>query len=275
MKQRIALSLIGLAAVVAGLVIINRNLSTSVAMEAEIDTKTDGKRAVLVELFTSEGCSSCPPADELLAELDRTQPIAGAEIIVLSEHVDYWNRLGWVDPFSSPAFSDRQSRYGDAFGSDRIYTPQMIVDGQAEFVGSQSARARSAIASAANKPKAAVRVELARSTDAAGARIPLSIRIENLPNTTSNDTAEVLLALTESGLASRVSRGENAGRRLGHTAVVRKLDVIGTVDPGKSSFNTEAVVQIKDQWNRSHVRAVVFVQERKSRRVLGAAALGL
>ena len=227
---------------------------------------------VLVELFTSEGCSSCPPADELLARLEQTQPVAGAEIIALSEHVDYWNRLGWADPYSSAEFSERQNSYARAFDTDDIYTPQMIVDGRVQFVGSNRDRARQAITDASRAAKARVDISL-RGATAESAN--LAIRVSDLQGAWAGDSAEILLAITESGLRSSVSRGENAGRSLHHTAVVRALSSLGSIDSQAKSFSAEPVVRIEKKWKPENLKAVVFVQERASRRVLGAAQISM
>src|SRR6266852_1661761 len=128
------------------------------------------RSAVLVELFTSEGCSSCPPADALLARLGKDQPIPGVEIIALEEHVDYWDRLGWKDPFSSTAFTARQQRYGDVFHNESIYTPQMVVDGRWEFVGTDTRRAGAAIIEGSRSPKASIGIKPAQAA--------LSVRID-------------------------------------------------------------------------------------------------
>jgi hypothetical protein len=236
--------------------------------DAASPAATVASTAVLVELFTSEGCSTCPPADKILANLDRTQPVNGVRVIALGEHVDYWNRLGWKDPFSSAEFSRRQTDYARVLGAKDIYTPQMIVDGRVEFVGSKLGTAIEAIAQAGRSPKADVSIAIKTSTPNS---ITLGIQVQNIPGVSSGDIADVMLAITENGLVSDVSRGENSGRKLEHSAVTRKMIRAGAVEG--NAFSAEKAIDLKSSWKRQKMKAVAFVQERTSRRVLGAAAI--
>jgi hypothetical protein len=211
--------------------------------------------AVLVELFTSEGCSSCPPADAVLARLHREQPVPGVQLVVLSEHVDYWNDLGWKDPFSDARFSDRQGRYGS-----RIYTPQVVVDGRTDVLGSDEAGIVRAAKAAAREPHGTVRLE----RSAGGVRISVSGLSEHRHN-------DVVLAVVEDGLVSRVERGENAGRTLTHAAVVRSLRQVGSVPAGASQWSIEVPVSLEHSWKQP--RLIAFVQDAASRRVLASGAL--
>jgi hypothetical protein len=221
---------------------------------------------VLVELFTSEGCSSCPPADALLSRLGRTQPVPGADIIPLEEHVDYWDRLGWKDPFSSEAATARQSEYGEAFGGNQVYTPQMIVDGHAEFVGSSDTDALRSIHNASQTPKPAIQLSWETGDT-------LAIHIEPLTNAGQREGQQLFLVVAENMLHSEVKRGENAGRALEHNGVVRQLTPIGKIDGASAQFSSTFAVSSAREWNRANLRAVVFVQERRSRRILAAAAI--
>src|SRR6201988_622406 len=141
---------IGLAAVSFSTMLLIRCLP---AASAKAGPASNPRTPVLVELFTSEGCSSCPPADALLERLDRSQPVSGADLIVLSEHVDYWNDIGWKDPFSSREYSERQGAYASEFGLSGVYTPQMIVDGRIQLAGSDEKGAIQAIENASRSEK--------------------------------------------------------------------------------------------------------------------------
>ncbi len=220
---------------------------------------------VLVELFTSEGCSSCPPADALLMRLDQEAKVAGAEVIVLSEHVDYWNYIGWTDPFSSPDYSERQRTYARTLNGD-VYTPQMVVDGTEDFVGSDERRARAAIARASRKPKASVEIHPAGQTD--DGKLVLAVSVADLPKSAEGEKADLLVALTESNLTVAVPRGENSGRQLSHTSVVRRLERVAELD-GKREFSTKLEVAPANGWKAKDLRAVAIVQERRSGQVLG------
>ena len=218
----------------------------------------DGVRVpVVVELYSSEGCSSCPPADTLLARLDRDQPIAGVEIIALELHVDYWNRLGWTDPFSQPTFTARQRMHDYFLGSSSVYTPQMVVDGRSELVGSNTLGATVAIQQAARSPHVALRVS--RAT-------PDTITIATGSAPPAEGVCHVMLATTERGLRTRVTAGENAGSVLVHGPVVRTLRYIGDLGPNGLTTQVHQPVQ-------PGVRVVAFVEGRDSLHVLGAAAI--
>ena len=231
---------------------------------------------VLVELFTSEGCSSCPPADRLLGILETSQSVRGAEIIVLSEHVDYWDRLGWKDRFSSPEFSERQRAYSRSLGSG-AYTPQMVVDGSGEFIGSDARAARNIVAHVAQYPKADVNARLRPAAKKGSPRtVSLEIEVNNIPEAFSGEPLSVMLAITENGLETAVGRGENSGRHIKHTGVVRQLRTIGRIkqkNPGR--FSTVAKVKHDPGWNHENLRAVVFVQGERSGRVAGVGAVSL
>ena len=218
---------------------------------------------VVVELFTSEGCSSCPSADAALRELETAQSVPGVEVIALGQHVDYWNRLGWKDPFSSAQFTERQRWYATGF-DEGSYTPQAVVNGRYEFVGSQKSTLAQTVAQAARAPHATV----ALAREAGGLRVTIS----NLPAGTK--AAEVELALTETGLSSQVGRGENSGRLLRHAAVVRSLQTLGSTGPD-GTFVATATLPLNADWNPNHLRAVVLVQETGSHHVVGVGSLPL
>jgi hypothetical protein len=249
---------------------------TAGAHASAIQTTTPAP--VLLELFTSEGCSSCPPADKLLTELEQTQPVKGALVIALSEHVDYWNRLGWKDPFSSADFSRRQGDYARALGLEDVYTPQMIVDGTTEFVGARADKALKAISDAARLPKAKISLSAEAAMKVVSSdSLSLKLQAELAPGQSSGAergaTIDVMLAITESRLSSKVSRGENSGRELLHSSVTRKLTKIASMEG--STFSAEPTVRLDSKWKRDDLKVVIFLQERSSRRVLGAAAIKL
>ncbi len=223
---------------------------------------------VVVELFTSEGCSSCPAADALLRELETTAgAMPGVEVIALGQHVDYWNRLGWADPFSSAQYTARQRAYAEVLQSG-TYTPQAVVGGRTELVGSQREKLTRAIAAAARAPRATV--QLART--GAGASAAVTIRVTDLPAGTA--PADVVLVLAESGLTTLVGRGENGGRTLAHASVVRSLRTVGDVANG-GAFTATVPIAAAPAWQTARLRAVVLVQERASRRIVGVGTVPL
>ncbi|HET8926083.1 MAG TPA: DUF1223 domain-containing protein [Candidatus Acidoferrum sp.] len=231
-----------------------------------VSVNDDGSRVpVLIELFTSEGCSSCPPADSLLERLDRSQPARGAELIVLSEHVDYWDDIGWKDPYSSHEYSERQSAYAGRFGLGSIYTPQMVVDGHIEFVSSDERRAAQAIANATKVEKTLVTISSIRLSDEK--TISLHLETGPLASSIEGNSAEVWIATADDSDESHVSRGENAGRTLRHVAVLRNLVRVGTVT-STDKFSRDVSVRLNNPDSRN-IKLVAIVQELMAGRVWG------
>jgi hypothetical protein len=227
---------------------------------------------VVVELFTSEGCSSCPPADALLQRLVDASSPSGVDVVALGEHVDYWDHQGWKDRFSSAALTSRQQTYAARFNLESIYTPQLVVDGRAELVGSDASAARRAIDRAAAAPHGVMRIAIESETNLRDLSIVVSAA--DLPPIARGDRADILLAVTEDRLTSDVKRGENHGRVLQHAAVVRRMVTIGEAAASSSSpLTARADVTLAPDWQRDHLKLVAFVQERRSRAVLASTAL--
>jgi hypothetical protein len=223
------------------------------------------RNPVLIELFTSEGCSSCPPADVLLAQLDRFQPVPSADLIVLSEHVDYWDDIGWKDPYSSHQFSLRQADYARRFRLGEPYTPQMVVDGNSQLVGSDERQAVQAIQNAAKVDK--FRISLSAPRLEANS-LTVHVEVGETSGAGAKHTSgQVWIALADDMDQSNVRRGENAGRILKHVAVVRTLAQVGTVE-GNSTFSKDLTVSAGNA-NLQNLRVVAILQESATGKVLG------
>lgn len=222
---------------------------------------------VLVELFTSEGCLSCPPADKLLMTLAEEQPVRGALIVPLSQHVDYWNSV-WTDSFSSSVFTGRQMSYHRALKTDAVYTPQMVVDGRFQLVGSHGELAQEVIAKAARAPK--VIIQLRHGQPRLDNKVLIQVDLEAAEKSVAGGESELWIAITEEGLETHVDRGENAFRSLRHPPVVRQIWPIETLSwPINGNPVFEATVKLNSSWSRPQLRIVAVLQDLTSRRILG------
>lgn len=223
---------------------------------------------ILLELFTSERCSSCPPADGFLAYLDAKQPVAGADLIVLGEHVDYWDSAKWKDRFSSSQFSDRQQEYTSKYHLNGVYTPQLVVDGTFGFTGSDVNKTSSAIAKAMLEAKIPIAISnVARNGDRISARIEWS----ESSGETKGRPGVLFVAIADSRAESQVAGGENRGRSLSHVAVTRVLKQTGAVDLDRASARDITLV-IHPGVGANGLRLIAFVQDPKSGHILGVAS---
>lgn len=262
--RNLRVSAIGLVAVIVLTLFLLRFLRTPSAQARPAGDVT-ARTPVLVELFTSEGCSDCPPADRLLEKLDRTQPVGNADLIVLSEHVDYWDDIGWKDPYSSHQYSERQDAYAKQLHLDTVYTPQMVVDGSTEFVGSNERRAIGAIQNAAKQEKIPVGLSSVHLEE--NHNVVAHVEVGALGAGSGSKSARVLIALADDSDQSSVRAGENAGRLLRHVAVLRSLTQVGTVDMS-GPFAKDVRVSATNA-NPRNLRVVAIVQEMAAGKILG------
>lgn len=266
MKEIIlAISLFGL--MVSSFAVWAIGFSAPVASITQLESKDDytGKvYPVVLELFTSQGCSSCPPADKLLASLESEEKILGAPIIPLSFHVDYWDRLGWKDPYSSPDFSKRQTQYAYQFRQNN-YTPQLVVDGTTQFVGSNRGKALQTIDQARRVEK----VDLGLAATRLGDQIRFNVTsTEPLP---ADAQLQLVVALTLDHVEDNVTRGENQGRKLEHNSVVvflNSVDLMNGLNNLDQQLSFPATI-LPDSQSAAH--AVALLQNKSTLQIIGAA----
>jgi hypothetical protein len=206
----------------------------------------------------------------LLGKLDESQPIAGAEVIVLSEHVDYWNHDGWKDAYSSSFFTARQATYVRRLGSKEAYTPQMVVDGTTQLNGSDVRAVANAIDTARGKMKVPIRIAAVSVENAKTLRVHLAI--DALPRDLKAGKADICIAVALNHAESHVSAGENKGRDIRHVAVAESIGKVGTIEKGKT-FDREVLVKVKSAVDLSNLRLIAFVQEADEGGVIGASRL--
>jgi hypothetical protein len=256
---------LGAAAALLGAIVVRLTVSSSFGREKEADAARDaGPGFAVVELFTSEGCSSCPPADALLGEYVRDAREHGRPVYCLAFQVDYWNRLGWADPYSDAAFSRRQQDYAQALRLDRVYTPQMIVNGTEEFVGSDRDRSRKSIDAALKRPAKPLLKLSQEKADASA--VVISYETSSAPK-----GAVLNVAVVERGLVSKVPRGENTGRTLRHENVVRVFRTVRLDDSAKGSVELKLPANLV----RNNSSAIAYVQGAIGGAVLGAGSVEL
>jgi hypothetical protein len=215
---------------------------------------------VVVELFSSEGCSSCPSAEAFLRQFGARRPVDAAPVLALEYHVDYWDYLGWKDPFSRHEFTERQEDYARAFGDGRVYTPEIVVQGKLALERRSARSLEEHVRREASAPVARVAV----GTDGGW----VTVHVERSGANRSGEPEDVALVVTESDLRSEVRAGENRGETLAHAPVVRRLTTLGEMHRG--TFDAKVRAEFEPSWRREHVRFVAFVQGRSSRHIFGA-----
>ena len=242
----------GFLSLVIIIVVVTSCFSVDSKKIAEKNKREEGKGFTLIELFTSEGCSSCPSADELVSKIRSEN---NKDVYILSFHVDYWNRLGWKDVFSQAAFSERQQLYASHFSLEGVYTPQIVVNGAEQFVGSDEDHLRSTLSKNINQPS----------------NLTIEVSQTNYSNIhlvykNANSNGELLnIAFIQPEAVTDVKRGENGGRKLHHVNIVREFKTIEASDSGNLDIKVPAELQ------KLPYKIIAYTQQKKSFKITGAA----
>lgn len=248
-------------AIAAWIAVIAISLGSLSFTSRHVNKVKADKGFAVVELFTSEGCSSCPPADELISKIQKESN--GLPVYILAFHVDYWNRLGWKDQFSSAAYSKRQNQYSQWLNASS-YTPQAVVNGKKEFIGSEEGTLRNAIKAGLQKSSLA-QLTLNDIKKVEG-KISLQYHVEANPTNTS-----LLLALVEKNAVSKVLRGENSGRTLSHVQIVRDLQTINL----NGQTNGTGTLTVPGSLDKQGLEVIAFLQNNKSGEIIAATKAGI
>jgi hypothetical protein len=224
--------------------------------------------AVIVELFTSEGCSSCPPADAVLRQVNLKETSAGQLIVGISEHVTYWNDLGWRDPFSAPEFTERQNVYASRLSPEGPYTPQMVVNGREQFVGSDAGALQVALSDEARRAHLDLSI-LSTTLSSSGLDVKFSVAGE------TSKPLDIVAVLADDADRSTVLRGENGGRLLEHVSVARSLARVATVRNASQQSVHLAFPEGFHVQNGSGHHLILFAQQQHQGAIEGAATTPL
>ncbi|WP_264537385.1 DUF1223 domain-containing protein [Flavobacterium sp. N1736] len=238
------------------LIPVLKTLFLFIGITAFAQNNTDRKSFALLELYTSEGCSSCPPADELMGKIQNEYE--GKNVYVLSYHVDYWDKQGWKDIFSNPEYTKRQYDYAEFLGKEPIYTPQLIINGKADYIGSQEATVRNAVKATLSKPAA---VDLSLQANLVNNNVEINYNVDGIAK-----NGQLWIAIVQKSAKSNVKRGENAHRVLLHHQIVRQLHLI-SLSKKKKGFT---VYHLPKNFNSKDFEVIGFVQDFKTGAILGA-----
>ncbi len=239
-------------------------ISNAFGQYSEANAKTsDAKPLVLLELFTSKSCFNCPPAERLLNQLESEQPFQQAELITLEYHVDHMDTFSRRDKYASPLFTQRQVVYERKFRTGKLFTPQMIVDGDIQFIGTKFDRAEKAIAKTLEKDRADIKLSVKDGR--------LYFDISNIP---AQLGSTIYLAIAEDGITTRTS-DDKSEKYPGNVSIVRRLSGLGRIEANQKSVGMDTNFQIQEDWKKENIKLILFIQDNANRNIYGVGRIPL